>query len=86
MLKYKTFTIAVVFAAFLLIGFVGLNDAVEIEFSIGPEPVALEVPIGPDPIEIEELRSYNGTTTEYDYGSPYFTFYIRTDKPYSFIS
>ncbi len=73
MLKYKTFTIAVVFAAFLLIGFVGINDAIG---ALGP--------IG-EPIEIEELRSYNGTTTEYDYGDPYFTFYIRTDKPYAFI-
>ncbi len=36
-----------------------------------------------DAIEIVELRSYNNTNIEYDYGYPYFTFYVRTDKPYS---
>ena len=33
-------------------------------------------------IEIEELRSYNGTNIEYDRGSTYFTFYVRTNEPY----
>jgi hypothetical protein len=33
-------------------------------------------------IEIVELRSYNDTTVEYDYGSTYFTFYVRTNEPY----
>ena len=35
-----------------------------------------------DAIEIVELRSYNGTNIEYDRGSTYFTFYVRTNEPY----
>ena len=33
-------------------------------------------------IEIVELRDYNGTNIGYDYGDPYFTFYVRTNEPY----
>lgn len=34
-------------------------------------------------IEIVELRSYNNSSTEYDYfGDPYFTFYVETNEPY----
>jgi hypothetical protein len=33
-------------------------------------------------IEIVEFRSYNDTHEEYDWGYPYFTFYVQTDEPY----
>lgn len=33
-------------------------------------------------IKIVEFRSYNDTHEEYDWGNPYFTFYVQTDKPY----
>ena len=38
-----------------------------------------------DAIEIVELRSYNNTNVEYDYGYPYFTFFIRTDLPFDMV-
>ena len=37
-------------------------------------------------IEIEELRSYNDTNEEYDWGNPSFTFYVRTNEPYGGIT
>ena len=33
-------------------------------------------------IQIVEFRSYYDTHEEYDYGDPYFTFYVQTDVPY----
>ena len=46
---------------------------------------ALGVVNSSDAIEIVELRSYNNTNVEYDYGYPYFTFYIRTDLPFDMV-
>lgn len=50
------------------------------------DAVETTVPVAHEPIVIEELRSYNYSSTEYDYyNSGYFTFYIQTDRPFSYI-
>ncbi len=74
MFKYKAILIAVILTALLFVSFINSNYAVETTF-----------PVGHKPIVIEELRSYNNISTEYNYSSPYFTFYIKTDRPFSYI-
>ncbi len=72
--KQKSILTAVILAAFVFVGFIKSGDAVE-----------TTVPVNHKPIVIEELRSYNDRSTEYNYSSSHFTFYIKTDRPYSYI-
>lgn len=74
MFRYKPFPIAAILAVFLLISFVNSSYAPETFF-----------PVIHEPIEIEVLRSYNDISTEYNHGIPYFTFYIKTNRPFFMI-